>query len=111
AMVLYDSKYGNTQKIAATIAQVLGDGGVAELVSHADMAQVLEQDLLIVASPTQGGRPTPAISAFVKGIPAAGLTGHDFSVCDTRISAAPRGLPLRLLMRLIGYAAPKLAAI
>ena len=69
ALIVYDSVYGNTEKIAKAIGSGIG-GDVKVL--RADEAKVPETngiDLLVVGSPTQGGRATQAIRDFIKKIP------------------------------------------
>lgn len=60
-LVVYDSVHGNTEKIARTIGGAFA--GEAE-VHHAGRMNISESDtfdLIIVGSPTHGGRPTPAV--------------------------------------------------
>ncbi len=60
-LVVYDSQYGNTERIAQAIADTLGTFGQAQAV-HVDPGhQVSFQgvDLLILGSPTQGFRLLP----------------------------------------------------
>jgi len=64
AMVVYDSTYGNTEKIA----QAIGDAITAEVLRVTDVnpSDLKTSDLLIVGSPTHEGRPTPAIQHLLK---------------------------------------------
>ena len=54
-LVIYDSVFGNTEKIAQAIAAVLGIQAIP--VSQADGGQLRELDLLVIGSPTRGFRP------------------------------------------------------
>jgi flavodoxin len=68
ALVVYDSQYGNTERIAHAIADGLRAAGAARAV-RADAAQPGDLqgiDLLVVGSPTQGWRATPATQAFLE---------------------------------------------
>jgi flavodoxin len=67
-LIVYDSVFGNTQKIAQAIAGALDCLDVLQVV-NANLNQLSGLDLLIVGSPTRGFRPTPAITAFLKSIP------------------------------------------
>ncbi len=108
ALVVYDSAYGNTQRVAEAIAATLA---VEATHSRAAAAGELEGiDLLVAGSPTQGGRPTKVFQEYLRTIPNGRLDGVAVAAFDTRIPAADSGLPLRLLMNLIGYAAPRIAA-
>jgi flavodoxin I len=99
--VVFDSVYGNTEKIArATGAAVAGD--VKVLRPGAATASELEStDLLIVGSPTQGGRPTPAIQDFVTGVSEPAIKGVNVAAFDTRFSTR--------LVKVFGYAAGRIA--
>jgi flavodoxin len=94
-LVIYDSQYGNTRQIAEAIAETLRPFGTAQAirVDQAHAVSLHATDLLILGSPTQGFRPTPAMQFFVENISAKKLVAACF---DTRIhgflwkhSAAP----------------------
>src|SRR5215203_2907235 len=68
ALVLYDSQYGDTERIAQAIADTLGEFGEARAV-RLDPRQSVELqglDLFIVGCPTQGWRPTQGIQSFLQ---------------------------------------------
>jgi flavodoxin len=104
ALIVYDSQYGNTEQVARRIADAVG--GTAVRVGQANAATVKDYELLIVGSPTQGGRPMPAVKQFVDSIPAGALSNLGVAAFDTRIPA--KGF-LKVLLGIIGYAAGKLA--
>jgi flavodoxin I len=110
-LVVYDSVYGNTEKVAWAIARALApDIAVTTLrVGEANVASLQPVDLLIVGSPTQGGRATPAIQEFINKIPTGGLKNVRVTAFDTRFSAQEKGIGLRILMGLVGYAAGRIA--
>ncbi len=98
-LVVYDSQYGNTERIAQAIASTLRAFGQVQAV-RVDPAHPIEfqgVDLLILGSPTQGFRPTPAIQSFLEKVSPASLSGLAVACFDTRFrgrlwknSAAPR---------------------
>jgi flavodoxin len=98
-LVVYDSQYGNTERIAQAIASTLRAFGQVQAV-RVDPAHPIEfqgVDLLILGSPTQGFRPTPAIQSFLEKVSSASLSGLAVACFDTRFrgrlwknSAAPR---------------------
>jgi flavodoxin len=108
-LILYDSIFGNTQKIAQAIATALDCPDVLQVV-NANLNQLSGLDLLIVGSPTRGFRPTPAITAFLKSIPKHGLQGVNVAAFDTRIelSTISSGV-LRTMVNFFGYAAQPIA--
>ena len=109
AMVIYDSIYGNTEKIAQAIGAALGDGAHVETlrVSAVNPEHLAGLDLLIVGSPTQRFRPTAAINTLLRGIPRNGLKGVKVAAFDTRITLSDiEKIPILLFfVRLFGYAA------
>lgn len=107
-LVVYDTGYGNTARIAEAIASTCGGRVAAQ--SAVDPARLPEAGLLIVGSPTQGGRPTPALQRWLDGIRPGGLSSWQIAAFDTRLSEGAEILPLRLLLRVVGYAAPHIAA-
>jgi flavodoxin len=113
AMVIYDSAYGNTEKVARTIGQALGPADEVPVVraSEARPAQVAGLDLLIVGSPTQKFSPLGTVTTFLKSIPQDGLRGVKVAAFDTRF---PQGQvdEIRILaffVRIFGYAAEPIA--
>jgi flavodoxin I len=97
-LVIYDSTYGNTEKIARAIGgAITGDVRVLR-VSEANPADIKSLDLLIIGSPTQGGRATQAMQDFLNKI---NVKGMSFASFDTRFSTKLDGL--------FGYAAGRIA--
>jgi flavodoxin len=113
AMVVYDSGYGNTEKIAQAIGQALGPPEDVEIVRVGDVQpeQVTGVPLLIVGSPTQKFRPTGATTSFLKAIPQNGLQGVKVAAFDTRFpeSEIERVRILAFFVRIFGYAAKPIA--
>ncbi|HRN19546.1 MAG: flavodoxin domain-containing protein [Truepera sp.] len=114
ALVVYDSQYGNTERLAEAIGEALAPCGVVR-VSKVTPEQLTGLDVLVVGSPTQRFRPTPAVSAFLASVPAAGLRGVRVAAFDTRFSAQrarSMSAVLGFVVRLLGpsaYAATHLA--
>ncbi len=105
ALVIYDSAFGNTEQIAKAIAGGIGAADVKTLrinqVSATDLNGI---DLLVVGSPTQGGRPTQAVQDFLKAIPPASLKGVRTAAFDTRITQGGIGT----FAKIFGYAAGRI---
>jgi flavodoxin len=111
AVVIFDSLYGNTQKVAEKIADGLREHFSVELVVVSQVGKLdwEKVDVLVVGSPVHGGRPTPAIQAFVTNLPLRSHDGVRVAAFDTRFQSAEHGMGLKLLMKAIGYAAEKIA--
>jgi len=109
AVIIYDSMYGNTEKIA----QAIGDGLTGEVkvvrVGDVNASELKTFDMLIVGSPVHGGRATPLIDAFLKQLPAHSLEGKSVAAFDTRFESEDQGIGLRIVMSVIRYAAERIA--
>jgi len=99
AIVVYDTRYGNTEKIARAVADTLGMAGPAWAVYVRDVTSedLEEVTLLVVGSPTQVWSATGAIRSFISGLS---------SELAARLRAAAFDTGLR--MPLSGSAAGKL---
>jgi len=110
ALVIYDSTFGNTKRIAESIAKGFGYDISAIPVATVSRHMLDGIDVLIVGSPTQGGRPTKNIQEFIHTIPDNGLQGVRVAGFDTRFKESEQNFALRLLIKTIKYAAEKIAA-
>jgi len=112
ALVLYDSVFGNTEKVAQAIGAALGPPEEVSVLRVADARpeQLSGLDVLVVGSPTRGFRPMPSVSTFIKGLPAGALQGVRTAAFDTRIATEDAGSAVpRFFVRLFGWAAPRIA--
>ena len=112
ALVVFDSFFGNTEQIARAIGTALADDYEVGLVRVGEFKpeQLSGVQLLIVGSPTRGFRPTPAINAFISGIPAGGLKGVEVAAFDTRITAQDvNNIVYTPMVKIFGYAAKPIA--
>jgi len=103
ALVVYDSVYGNTEKIARAIGEALAPSGEVKIVraSEANPAALASIDLLIVGAPTQAGKPTLAVQEFLGKILANALKNIRVASFDTRVKV--------FIAKLFGYAAGRIA--
>ncbi len=109
ALVVFDTVYGNTEKIARAIGSAIaGEVRVVRAV-EADSAELKTIDFLIVGSPTQGFRATKSVQTFIESIPGNALKGISVAAFDTRMPASDAGKGLRFIMKMGGYAAPRIA--
>jgi flavodoxin len=113
ALVLYDSKFGNTEKIAQAIGAALAAKGEVSLsrVSDAKREHLTGLSHLVVGSPTWGGRPTPAINQWLKNLPSQGLDGIKVAAFDTRGDMSQvTSRFIQWLVGLVGFAAAPISA-
>ena len=103
ALILYDSVYGNTEQIARAIAEAITPPDEAKVLraAEANPSEMASIDLLVVGSPTHGGRPTPAIQDLLKKVTQPSLKGINVAVFDTRSQGK--------LARVFGNAAGRIA--
>jgi flavodoxin I len=112
-LIIYDSQYGNTEKIALTVGDVLREKSEVELVKvgEAKPEQLKSIDLLVVGSPTQQFRATQTMRNFLSGIPKNGLKSVKAAAFDTRLTQAfiDQNKALTFFERIFGYAAERIA--
>lgn len=101
ALIVYDSVYGNTEKIARAIRSAIAGEVKVLRAGEVNTADLKSVDLLIVGSPTQGGRATPPIQDFLNKLPESAVKGINVAAFDTRFSTK--------LVGIFGYAAGKIA--
>jgi flavodoxin I len=103
ALIVYDSVYGNTEKIARAIAEAITPSNEVKVLraGEANPSELASVNLLIVGSPTHAGRPIPAVQDFLNKVPELSLKGINVAAFDTRTPTK--------LARVFGYAAGRIA--
>ncbi len=119
ALIVYESGFGNTAKIAQAIGEglttKLGSTGHVEVRAVADVEAVhmANVDMLVVGSATRGFRAMPVTKALLKGLSAKGLNNVKVAAFDTRFTEEKirtSGWLLNTMVKLFGYAAKPIAA-
>jgi flavodoxin len=104
ALVVYESTYGNTEKIARAIGAALADHGPTE-VRPSTEAEVIPPgtDLLVVGGPTHAHGMDKSLKAYLDRLPAAAVAGIAVAAFDTRLGwpavlsgSAARGIAKQL---------------
>lgn len=116
ALVIYESFFGNTEKIAQAIGEALSFQDEVGVIKVGDVrpGMLTGVELLIVGSPTRAFKATPGVSGFLKELPPNSLSGVKVAAFDTRMpmevieSPIARSL-LSVLSKLFGYAAKPIA--
>jgi flavodoxin len=87
SIVIYGSRFGNTQRIAEAIAGVLREHGDVCVVPAEEAATVVPRpgDLLVVGGPTEGHTMTPAVRQCLEAMSERGLRGVTAAAFDTRV--------------------------
>lgn len=110
-LVIYDSAYGNTEKVARTIAASFGrDAGEIVHASRATPEQLIDATMLVVGAPTQGFRPTKPVTELLDQLTPKALAGKPVAAFDTRIDTKAMSSPiLGFMVDKGGYAAKHIA--
>lgn len=103
-LVLYESQFGNTQKVAEVIGKELEAHGPVRVTSVVNYQPPLlvDVDLIVIGAPTQAHGMTPAMKAFVEKLE-AGASRLPVAIFDTRVKgpmllwgSAGRGMAAKL---------------
>lgn len=110
ALVVYDSVFGNTEKIA----QKMGKALEAQAIRVGDVKpeHLTSLGALIVGSPTRAFSPTPAIKKWLKGLAANSLKDVKVAAFDTRVDVHEvDSKVLTGFVKVFGYAAKPIGDI
>ena len=100
-LVVYDSTYSNTEKIAKAIGSGI-EGDVKVLrTAEANPADFASFDLIVIGSPTYGGRPMPSVADLMNKISESAVKGKNVAAFDTRIPTK--------IVKIFGFAADRIA--
>ena len=100
-LIVYFSKFGNTRKVAETIAEGMRQAGDARVVNIDQLAasDLEGVDLVVAGTPTHAFTVPPVVRAALDTLPQGTLAGKSVAAFDTTV----RLWPLRLMR-----ASPKL---
>ena len=109
-LIVYDSYFGNTEKVAKAVGDVFGPDATLTRVGDVQPSQLKGVKLLIVGSPTRAFRPSEGTQKFLKSLSPGDLQGVKVAAFDTRISAEDSNSGfLKFMIKLFGYAAKPIA--
>ena len=110
ALVIYDSVFGNTEKVAQAIGKALGTKSVTvKKVTEVGDSDLKDVDWIITGSPTRAFRPSEGMTAFLKKLAMGSLKGIRAVVFDTRIPLET--IKSKAFRFIVGYAAPAMAKV
>jgi len=93
-LIVYESKYGNTKKVAETIGEGLTEAGNKIDVKHVkdvESESIKDFDVLLIGSPTYVGSPARSIKKFIKSLGTLPLQGKSYAVFDTQMGGTGGG--------------------
>ena len=103
-LIIFDSQFGNTEKIAQMIAAELGgEDNTVRLVrvNSVSLEDLIGLDLLVVGSPTQRWNTTEAMTRFLQDLPPNFLNHVRAAAFDTRLRARLGGSAAVKIERLL----------
>lgn len=94
-ILIYDSKYGNTKRVAELIAEGMGElGGMKPTVNRYDEIKDVKTlgsyDVILIGYPIHFGSPSKAIMKFIDRLAKVPLQGKGFGIFDTHIEGSAR---------------------
>lgn len=101
-LVVYDSVYGNTERIARAIGEAISGEVEVTYAGAADPSGLDAYDLLVVGGPTHAGRATQAMKDFLNIIPTSAISGTNVAAFDTRLTTR--------WVKIFGFAAGRIAS-
>jgi len=109
-LIIYDSVFGNTEKVAKAISKAFAKEVEIAKVSEVKIEQLCGLNLLIVGSPTRAFRPTKELTAFLREIPENSLKKVRIAAFDTRVDVKELNNKLLTnMVKFLGYAAKPIA--
>jgi len=88
-LIAYDTKYGNTKKVAELIAEGLKtveENTISlENVKEINLEKDETFDLILIGSPNQMGAHISSVKKFIKKLASSSLKGNSFAVFDTYV--------------------------
>jgi len=89
-LIAYDSKYGNTEKVAKLIAEgITSIGGNEVIVNNVKEIKLKKEDsydLILIGSPNHFGRHVGSVKKFINKLPKSQLKVKAYAVFDTYIT-------------------------
>jgi flavodoxin len=95
-VIVYFSKYGNTRRVAETIATVLAQIAETRVLSYevCSLADLKTADVIVFGSPTHFQAVPKVVRSFFKAVPKGSLKGKWITAFDTSM---PMWRPIMLL--------------
>jgi flavodoxin len=112
AIVVYDTKYGNTKKVAEDITSGIEGEGIEvtlKAVKDTTSNEVTQYDLFVIGAPTHIGNAKKDTKKFLKKLKGTNLSSVKFAAFDTRLNNAPKGATIKIEKLLTELGATKVA--
>jgi len=117
--VVYDTKFGNTEKIAKVLAEGIKAQGVevdCVKVGEVEINKLNEYDFLVIGGPTQAFGISKPMKDFLDKLESAGISGKKAFAFDTKMKSrftgsAGKGIEKRLKKLQMSIVRPHASAI
>ena len=90
-LIVYYTKYGNTEKVAKLIAEgissVEGNEVIVNNVKEVKLKEDASYDLILIGSPNHFGKHVGSVKKFINKLPQSQLKVNAYAVFDTYITA------------------------
>jgi flavodoxin len=87
AIVVYESKYGNTKLVGEKIVEGLKEAGEVDVTfntaSEVDINRITEYDIILLGSPNHMGGPVGSVEKFINKLKKVEVKGKHFALFDT----------------------------
>lgn len=109
--IIYDSLFGNTEKIAKTIGETLSlsHDTIVVKADNNTITNMEDVNLLVIGSPTHGGWFTEPIKKFIASLPTETLQNFKVATFDTSFPTTNMGFITNHLAKIFGNAAPRIS--
>lgn len=108
-IIIYESKYGNTKRVAEMIIEAMKEVGGLEtdliMYKEADLDKIPEYDAILIGSPTHIGGPTRGINKFIDKLGKLNLEGKVgavFSSYKSDFEEAVKNMEKRINEKVLG---------
>lgn len=109
ALVIFDSNFGNTQKIAEAIAREINAQAVS--VSKVSTGEIAGLDLIVVGSPINAWRPSERMGRFLESLGKDQLKGIKAAAFDTRVKLFIHGDAAKKIAKALENAGAEIIAL
>lgn len=87
AVICYESRYGNTERLAEALAEEMRRVGGVDVtvteIKRADLDDVVRHDVVLVGGPTHFGGPTRRVTKFIEALGRRDMSHKSVAVFDT----------------------------
>ncbi|MFX1387970.1 MAG: flavodoxin family protein [Promethearchaeota archaeon] len=92
-LIVYDTKYGNTEKVAKLIAEGInftnGNEAIVNNVKDVNLKKEASYDLILIGSPVHFGKHVGSVKKFINKLPKSQLKVNTYSIFNTYMGEDP----------------------